>query len=228
MARPFKNLPPYGPVQGTIAGLNLLQRANVTRIDEEVLAREGVAPGNEYKVVGALRFLGLIDESGAVTEKAVVLRSRGSAFQLGLQEILKSAYAPLFTDRGPLTGFDEIHNRLVRHYRMGKESAAKAARLFLALARYAGLVEEGGEAPPGRRADARGSRPAGAGRGVVGEQMGITRRRLPAGGVNVTVTVSILVDSNLVQLPPDELEARLGRIFQAIGNAAVSLQNVRG
>jgi|GEM_PF-2067574 len=228
MARPFKNLPPYGPVQGTIAGLNLLQRANLTRVDEEVLVREGVAPGNEYKVVGALRFLGLIDETGTVTEKAVVLRSRGSAFQLGLQEILKSAYAPLFTDRGPLTNFDEIHNRLVRHYRMGKESAAKAARLFLALARYAGLVEEGGETQTGRRPDARSRRPGSVGRGPVGEQPGDARRRLPAGGVNVTVNVSIVVDSNLVQLPPDELEARLGRIFQAIGNAAVSLQNIRG
>lgn len=96
MARPFKNLPPYGPVQGTIAGLNLLQRGNVTRVDEGVLEREGVAPGNEYKVVGALRFLGLIDESGTVTERALVLRSRGSAFKLGLQEILKQAYAPPF------------------------------------------------------------------------------------------------------------------------------------
>ncbi len=227
MARPFKNLPPYGPVQGTLAGLNLLQRGNLARIDEDVLAREGVAPGNEYKVVGALRFLGLIDESGTVTEKAVVLRSRGSAFQLGLQEILKRAYAPLFTERGPVTGFEEVHNRLVRHYRMGKESAAKAARLFLALARYAGLIEDE-EAVAGRRLGPRTRRSASLGHGQVGEEAGGGRRRAPAGGVNLTLNVSIVVDSSLVQLPPDELEVRLGRIFQAIGKAADNLQNIRG
>ena len=220
MARPFKNLPPYGPVQGTIAGLNLLQRGNVTRVDEEVLEREGVAPGNEYKVVGALRFLGLIDESGTVTERALVLRSRGSAFKLGLQEILKQAYAPLFTERGPLTGFEEVHNRLVRHYRMGKESAAKAARLFLALARYAGLIGEEPEVGPGgsRGRPVKSASPA----GWVGRSPGVGAGTRPAGsigqeaGPNVTVNVSIVVDSAMLQLPPEELEARLRRILEAV------------
>lgn len=200
----------------------------MSRIDEEVLAREGVAPGNEYKVVGALRFLGLVDESGAVTEKALVLRARGSAFQLGLQEILKAAYAPLFTERGPVTGFEEVHNRLVRHYRMGKESAAKAARLFLALARYAGLIGDN-EAPaagrPGRPARRAG---VGGGRRAVVEVGGTGGQRTPAGGVTLTVSVSIVVDSAMVQLPPDEIETRLRRIIRAIEDAAGTLQNIGG
>ncbi len=228
MARPFKNLPPYGPVEGTIAGLNLLQRGNVTRVDEDLLAREGIAPGNEYKVVGALRFLGLVDESGTVTEKALVLRSRGSAFQLGLQEILKTAYAPLFTERGPVTSFEEVHNRLVRHYRMGKESGAKAARLFLALARYAGLIvdeETAAAARPGRRARP-GSRPAAPAQVV--EAGGVRGRGGATGGVNVTVNVSIVVDSALVQLPPDEVEARLRRIIEVVASGAQILQKVSG
>ncbi len=228
MARPFKNLPPYGPVQGTIAGLNLLQRGNLTRVDEEVLAREGVAPGNEYKVIGALRFLGLVDESGTVTERALVLRSRGSAFKLGLQEILKAAYAPLFTERGPLTSFEEVHNRLVRHYRMGKESAAKAARLFLALARYAGLIGEGEPGGPERRSPRPGRREGAAGgrRRPVGQETGPPARDGHPGGLNITVNVSIVVDSTLIQLPPEEVEARLSRILEAVRIGMESLQKV--
>lgn len=224
MARPFKNLPPYGPVQGTIAGLNLLQRGNLTRVDEEVLEREGVAPGNEYKVVGALRFLGLVDESGTVTEKALVLRSRGAAFKLGLQEILKGAYAPLFTERGPIASFEEAHNRLVRHYRMGRESAAKAARLFLALARFAGLIGE----EPGAGVGVGGGRgrtvrrPAAAGARHVGEGAGAERGEGREAGVNVTVNVSIVVDSAVLQLPPEEVEARLRRILEAVRTGTYS------
>ncbi len=218
-------------MQGTIAGLNLLQRGNLTRVDEEVLAREGVAPGNEYKVIGALRFLGLVDEAGRVTERALVLRSRGSAFKLGLQELLKAAYAPLFTERGPLTSFEEVHNRLVRHYRMGKESAAKAARLFLALARYAGLIEDEGETGGPERRRTRGIRPGGAAparRRAVGEDGGPSATNGRVGGVTIMVNVSIVVDSALIQLPPDELEARLSRILEAVRTGIEGLQKVRG
>src|SRR5690242_15929661 len=44
--------PPYGPPAGMLQGLQLLQKGNVSRVDEELLKANGVAPGNEYKVVG--------------------------------------------------------------------------------------------------------------------------------------------------------------------------------
>jgi len=146
--------PPYGPTQGTIQALQLLQKQSPGRVDETFLRSEGIAPRNEYKVVGALRFLGLVDADGQPTERAHLLKTRGATFTLNLQEIVREAYSDLFREIRPREATQEaVYNHFVVKARLGGEMATKATRFFRSLCQWAGIPLP--EEPPARRAGAR-------------------------------------------------------------------------
>jgi hypothetical protein len=94
-----------------------MRRATPAKVDGDFLRANRIAPGNEYKVVGALRFLGLINEDGRPTEKSRLLKTMGTTFTSALQEIIRSAYSGLFQH------LDEM--------------AAKASRFFITLCHMA-------------------------------------------------------------------------------------------
>ena len=71
--------------RGMLQALNLLRRTTPSRIDSDFLRINKIAPGNEYKVVGALRFLGLIDEDGKPTEGSRLLKTKGTTYTQALQ-----------------------------------------------------------------------------------------------------------------------------------------------
>jgi hypothetical protein len=132
--------PPYGPTAGMLQGLQLLQKANVARVDEELLKNHGVAPGNEYKVIGALRYLGVIDEAGRPTDRSRGLRTRGPAFTAALQEMVHLAYAPVLGGLDLRTATrDELYNAFVTRADLGPEMAQKATRFLLGLCALAGI-----------------------------------------------------------------------------------------
>lgn len=132
--------PPYGPTAGMLQGLQLLQKGNITRVDEELLKANSVAPGNEYKVVGALRYLGVIDEAGRPTERSRALRTRGPAFSQALQDMVQSAYRPVLEGLDlRMAGKDELYNAFVTQADLGPEMAQKATRFLLGLCALAGI-----------------------------------------------------------------------------------------
>ncbi len=132
------NVPPYGPSQGMLRGLQLLQRVTPSRVDEPFFRAQGVAPGNEYKVVGALRFLGLIDDEGRPTERCRLLKTRGATFTLALQETVRQAYAGILGRLRPEDATrDRVFNYFVGEMGLGTEMANKAARFFIDLCRFA-------------------------------------------------------------------------------------------
>lgn len=133
-----RRIPPYGPARGMLQGLQLLQRVDPARVDEPLLRTHQIAPNNEYKVIGALHFLGLIDEFGRPTDKARLLKTRGGAFLLNLQTIVREAYAELFheVDLKHATR-EDIYNYFVTHEKLGAEMATKAARFFTQVCRVA-------------------------------------------------------------------------------------------
>lgn len=146
--------PPYGPTQGTIQALQLLQKQSPGRVDETFLRSQGIAPRNEYKVVGALRFLGLIDAEGRPTERAHLLKTRGATFTLNLQEIVREAYGDLFREVRPREATQEaVYNHFVARARLGGEMATKATRFFRKLCQWAGMPLP--EEPPVRRGGVR-------------------------------------------------------------------------
>lgn len=131
-------IPPYGPTKGMIQGLQLMQRMTPAKVDGNLLRSHRVAPGNEYKVVGALRFLGLIDGGGKPTEKSRPLKTRGAAFILALQDIVRAAYRELFQhlDSDELSP-ERIYNYFVTEAGLGAEMATKATRFLVGLCQLA-------------------------------------------------------------------------------------------
>ena len=142
-------IPPYGPTRGTIQALDLMRRMTPPRIDSDYLRLSKIAPGNEYKAVGALKFLGLIDEEGKPTEASRVLKTKGAAYTLGLQDIVRKAYAGIFNGFNPnkITR-EEIYNYFVTQGGLGAEMATKATRFLIKLCRQAEIEIAPDVAPP--------------------------------------------------------------------------------
>ncbi|MBI3979750.1 MAG: DUF5343 domain-containing protein [Chloroflexi bacterium] len=156
-----RTVPPYGPVKGMLEGIHLLRRVTPAQVDEAFLKANGVAPHNEYKVIGALRYLGLIDAQGRPTERSRLLKTRGAAFTLNLQRIVQDAYADLFARVDvKKASRDEIHNYFITQGGHGAEMASKAARFFVELCRLAEI-----ELAPIGRGRAGGATAAGPGGG---------------------------------------------------------------
>lgn len=121
-----------------LQALELMRRASPQKVDGNFLRRHGIAPGNEYKVVGALRYLGLIDEEGRPTEKSRLLKTKGTAFTSALKDIVRHAYRGLFqwlAERG--SSPDEIYNYFVTQEGLGVEMATKTTRFFVQLCHLA-------------------------------------------------------------------------------------------
>ena len=141
-------LPPYGPTQGMMEALELLRRTTPARVDGDFLRANGIAPGNEYKVIGALRFLGLIDEEGRPTPQSRLLKTKGETFSKFLKELVYNAYSGLFKWlKGREITPEEVYNYFVTEEALGAEMANKAARFFLKLCEIAGIEM----ASPGQR-----------------------------------------------------------------------------
>jgi len=131
-------IPPYGPTRGTLQSLQLLRRTTPSRIDSDFLRVNKLAPGNEYKVVGALRFLGLIDDDGRPTDSSRLLKTKGATYTLALQDIVRNAYSGVFHGLKPkeITR-DGIYNYFVTEGGLGAEMATKATRFLIRLCRLA-------------------------------------------------------------------------------------------
>ena len=146
--------PPYGPAEGMMQGLQLLQRSSPPTVDVTYLKANRVAPGNEYKVVGALKFLGLLDNEGRPTESSRLLKTRGPTFTSALQSIVKKAYERLFRQVEPREATRErIYNYFVTEAGLGTEMAAKATRFLIGLCRLA-EIELGSTSAGAREAEA--------------------------------------------------------------------------
>ena len=204
-----RRIPPYGPAKGMLQGLQLLQRVDPARVDEPFLRTHQVAPNNEYKVIGALEYLGLIDELGRPTEKSRLLKTRGGAFILNLQTIVRDAYANLFreVDLKQATR-EDIYNYFVTHEKLGSEMSTKATRFFTQICRFA-EIDLPNVLPP-RRGRAR------AAAGVQPRRPASPRGR---NGVTATAVGSppflLLITPEIAALDEDRLTA----LFEKIGNA---------
>jgi hypothetical protein len=145
-------IPPYGPTRGTLQSLQLLRRTTPARIDSDFLRVNKIAPGNEYKVVGALRYLELIDDDGRPTESSRMLKTKGATYTLALQEIVRKAYSGVFHSLKPkeITR-DGIYNYFVTEGGLGAEMATKATRFLIRLCRLAEIEIAPDTAQPSSR-----------------------------------------------------------------------------
>jgi Family of unknown function (DUF5343) len=129
---------PYGPTRGMLQALQLMRKITPSRIDGSFLRLNKIAPGNEYKVVGALRFLEIIDDDGRPTDKSRLLKTKGPAFTSALQDIVRSAYKNLFQQlNGHEHSPEDIYNYFVTREGLGPEMATKTTRFFIQICQMA-------------------------------------------------------------------------------------------
>ncbi|MDY6910861.1 MAG: DUF5343 domain-containing protein [Chloroflexota bacterium] len=130
--------PPYGPTKGMMQALQLMRKNTPSKIDSNYLRMNRIAPGNEYKVMGALRFLGIIDDEGMLTEKSRQLKTKGVAFTSAMQGIVRDAYKNVFRYfNGGKCSQEDVYNYFVTEAGLGVEMAIKTTRFFIQLCQAA-------------------------------------------------------------------------------------------
>lgn len=125
-----------------------LKKSFPANLNSEVLKKLGFAPKNESYIINTVRFLKLIDDKGARTEKAqkAFTFHDTTSFQKAFSEIVKAAYSDLFSLHGD-GAWSLGDPKLITFFRQTDQSSqlvgTRQAGTFKALAAYAGHADSG-------------------------------------------------------------------------------------
>lgn len=113
---------------------------NPSQISREFVAANVVGSGHQGKVLIALRFFGLIDESGNVTSRLRALRVVGPEFTTNLAIVVQQAYSELLSTIAiKSASSNRLINFLMQKYSMSQSQAGSAARFLIHMASLAGM-----------------------------------------------------------------------------------------
>ncbi|GAC1400088.1 MAG: hypothetical protein NVSMB52_13710 [Chloroflexota bacterium] len=129
---------PYAPISALEQFFDKIRdRATPDHLDHRYLEKLGVASNNEYALLSALKFLGVIDDRGLPSHAYRLLQST-DRFQGTLRHLVETAYAPAFG-----AGVDEWSlSEQINYFRVSSSpsQAKNAARFFRAVCRLAGIL----------------------------------------------------------------------------------------
>ena len=201
---------PYAPTSAVTSFIDAYRnRPLPTPIDAAVLGRVGIAETIVPRTLQALKLLDLLDVGGNPTTALQDLRKAGSQeFRVRLAEIIRAAYADVFTYSDPAT---DDHARIEDAFRSYEPVSMRPrmVRLFLGLCAEAGIIDaakpvanaqEGNArsrtraARPRRSARARGETP-----GATVQSEAVTVTRVPAA---VPGAQHLAIRGLLLTLPP--------------------------
>ncbi len=93
---------PYTSAQGSLVkAFEQFRRNFPPTIDAAILQKFSIAPANESYVISTVKFLGLVDENNKTVDKVGdFFRAGDGEFKKGLDDLLKVAYADLYTEQG--------------------------------------------------------------------------------------------------------------------------------
>jgi len=130
---------PYAPISSLEQFLQKVQdRTAPERVDHRYLARLGVASNNEYALLSALKFLGLVDGRGLPTHAFRLIQTTDPVrFQETLRHLVQTAYAPVVEAGADAWPLDELIN-FFRHA-SSPSQAKNAARFFRAVCKLSGI-----------------------------------------------------------------------------------------
>lgn len=139
-----RTVAPYAPINHV---LNVIRRFRERGLPNPLtlqeLERVGVPPSNAPRTLAALRFVGLINDEGERTsEFERIGRASTEEYPGVLDEIVKAAYAPVFTVVDPAENSDIEIQDAFRHYQP-QTQRGRMVSLFLGLCREAGIVPGG-------------------------------------------------------------------------------------
>ncbi len=144
---------PYVSANGVlIQVLDHLKKSFPASLDAEVLRKLGFAPKNESYIINTVRFIKLIDEKGARTEKAqkTFTLHDPCSFAKAFSEVVKAAYTDLFKLHGD-NAWTLDNGKLITYFRQTDQSSelvgTRQANTFKTLAAYAGQAVAPATAP---------------------------------------------------------------------------------
>lgn len=116
------------------------ERGLQTPFTTDVLIKAGVSETLAPRTLQSIKLLGLVSEDGEPTQQFVDLRKAGEAeFQARLQEILRDAYAEVFSFVDPaLDSPARVRDAFRSYTPVGQQE--RMVTLFLGLCEYAGLT----------------------------------------------------------------------------------------
>jgi len=129
---------PYAPISALEKFFQIIRdRAVPERIDHLFLQKLNIASNNEYSLLSALKFLGVVDDRGIPTHSYRLLQTT-DRFQDTLGHLVRAAYRPVFE-----AGAERLPDEdLVNFFRVSSSAsqARNAARFFRAVCVLAGGV----------------------------------------------------------------------------------------
>ena len=209
-----------GPIKEVISHL---RKSFPATFDASALKKLGLAPKNESYTLNVLRFLGIIDESGARVEAAHKIFSLhdDSQFQKAFSQLVTKAYADLFELHSEAAwGLND--NELITFFRSSDQSSQivgkRQARTFKALAEIAGrLPQTPSRVTPAKlRKEPKSGKDKGNGREGVGSGQKPKQRN---GRRDFGLTVRIEVN-----LPSQGDQQTYDRIFQSIRKYLIDVE----
>ena len=137
------NFAPYAPAKSVLA---VVRRYRETGLPQPLTAASvqsiGIAQTMTSRTIQALRFLGLVDDDGHVTEAFEALKRAGSnEYPEQLDELLRQAYRPVFSIVDPAKHDIEA---IADAFRQFEPSAQRTKMVAL----FRGLIEEANITPP--------------------------------------------------------------------------------
>ena len=134
---------PYAPTSAVLDVIHAYRDRPVpTPIDASVIEKIGVAGTIVPRTLQALKLFDLLDAQGMPTPALEDLRKAGSdEYRVRLAEVVRAAYAEVFTYRDPATDDVEKIEDAFRGYKP-VSMRPRMVRLFLGLCAEAGIIEE--------------------------------------------------------------------------------------
>lgn len=128
---------PYAPISALREFFERIRNVSPpARVDRRFFQKLSVAASNEWALLSALKFLGVVDDNGVPTAAYRALQT-SDRFEHTLRELVLKAYRPLFDAGGDQMSVEELRN----YFRVtsSPSQAKNAARFFREVCQLAGL-----------------------------------------------------------------------------------------
>jgi hypothetical protein len=128
---------PYAPISALREFFSRMRDVSVPqRVDRRFIQKQNVASNNEWALLSALKFLGVVDERGAPTHAYRLLQSTDQ-FEATLRHLVETAYAQLFDSGATRMSTEDLEN----YFRVtsSPSQAKNAARFFREVCALAGI-----------------------------------------------------------------------------------------
>jgi hypothetical protein len=130
--------PPYGNVAWYEAFFDKIRSRDFDKFDKDIIELNIIKGPNATMLFNGLRFLGLVEEDGKVTEKFKSLRRFGEDFKQNLSKVVKEAYSLLFSKVVIESAKPEVLlSFFAEYYGYGEATAGLATKIFVYLCKQA-------------------------------------------------------------------------------------------